>query len=81
MGRFFLHILRDPSRDVRKRVNPNDDSPVVLLRAMRTAIQKRFDEASDNPDHFRKIAWFVDYWNNSINTGIEGLEAIATRPL
>jgi hypothetical protein len=48
---FFLHILRDQSRHVQKlasganRLN-KDDTTVILLRAMRTAIQKRFDEAS-----------------------------------
>ncbi len=84
-GPFFLHILRDPSRDVRKfgssKTSGNDDTPLVLLRTMRAAIQKRFDEASDNPEHFQKIAWFVGYWNSKIDAGIEGLEAIAPRPL
>jgi hypothetical protein len=84
-GPFFLHILRDPSRAVWKlgssKTSGNDETPLVLLRAMRTAVQKRFDEASDNPEHFQKIAWFVGYWNSNIDAGIEGLEAIATRPL
>jgi hypothetical protein len=86
-GPFYLHILRNHSRLVQKLVtpganrSPQDDAMVPLLKAMRTAIQKRFDEASDNPEHFQKIAWFVSYWNNSIEVGIEGLEPIVTRPL
>jgi hypothetical protein len=85
-GPFFLHIFRDHSRLVRKlasssKPSGNDETLLILLRAMRTAIQKRFDEASDNPEHFQKIAWFVGYWNSNIDTGVEGLEAIATRPL
>jgi hypothetical protein len=48
---------------------------------MRTAIQKRFDEASDNPDHFQKVAWFVQYWNSNLDCGIEGLERIISQPL
>jgi hypothetical protein len=86
-GPFFLHILRDHSRLVRKlakgpsKTSGNDDAPLALLRAMRTAIQKRFDEASDNPEHFQKIAWFVGYWNSNVGAGTEGLEAIAPRPL
>jgi hypothetical protein len=80
-GPFFLHILRDHSRLVRRlakgssKTSGNDETPLILLRAMRTAIQKRFDEASDNPEHFQKIAWIVGYWNSNIDAGIEGLEA------
>jgi hypothetical protein len=48
---------------------------------MRKAIQKRYDEAGDNPEYFQKVAWFVSYWNTHIDFGLEGLEAIATRPL
>jgi hypothetical protein len=86
-GPFFLHILRSQSRHVQKLASHNpkpsvkEDSTVILLAATRRAIQKRFDEASDNPEHFQKVAWFVNYWNSSIDFGIEGLESIATRPL
>ena len=86
-GPFFLHILRDQSLHVQKQMSraskpsTNDDPVVILLRAMRTAIQKRYNEASDNPDHFQKIAWFIGYWNSNIDFGIDGLEAIVTQPL
>jgi hypothetical protein len=86
-GPFFLHILRDPSRRVKAlaQQKPNasakDDAPLILLSQMRTALRKRFDEASDNPDRFQKIDWFVQYWNAQIDHGIAGLEAISLRPL
>jgi hypothetical protein len=86
-GPFFLHILCDQSRYIEKLTSRHpipsvkEDTTLVLLSKMRDAVQKRFDEASDNPDHFQKVAWFVKYWNNSIQIGIEGLKAITTRPL
>lgn len=85
-GPFFLHILRDYSIHVqelaRDRAKLRKDDPIVtLLRGMRTPIQKRLDEASDNPNHFQKVAWFASYWNAHIEFGIEGLEAVVTRPL
>jgi hypothetical protein len=85
-GPFFLHILRDQSRHVQKPAScapepsTKDDPVVILLRAMRIAIQKRFNEASDVPEHFQKIAWFVGYWNSNI-VGIDDLEPIVTEPL
>jgi len=83
-GPFFIDILRDHTRHLQKVVNHTmaDDGTLPLLRMMRTAIQKRFDEASDNPNHFEKVAWFVVYWNGKISLlGAEGLEPIITRPL
>jgi hypothetical protein len=86
-GPFFLHILRDPSRRVKALAQQNpkasakDDAPLILLSQMRTALQQRFDEASDNPERFQKIDWFVQYWNAQIDHGIAGLEAISLRPL
>lgn len=85
-GPFYLHILRDAARDVqivrdRSSKGPTkEDATVVILKAMRSAIQKRFNEASDNPDHFQKVAWFVGYWNSSVDLGLEGL-AVHPKPL
>jgi hypothetical protein len=62
-------------------VNAKDDARLILLTQMRKAIQKRYDEASDNPDHFQKVDWFVRYWNSHLDHGITGLEAIGLRPL
>ena len=86
-GPFFLHILRDPSRRVKALAQQNpkasarDDAPLILLSQMRKALQTRFDEASDNPDYFQKVDWFVQYWNAQIDHGVAGLEAISPRPL
>lgn len=86
-GPFFLHILRKHSRHVQKLASRSpiplvkEDETLILLSAMRRAIQKRFDEASDNPEQFQKVTWFVKYWNSSIELGIDGLEHIALRPL
>jgi hypothetical protein len=83
-GPFFLHILRNHSMNVEKMKRDSKapgDSTVPILKIMRAAIQKRFDEASDNPDHFQKVAWFVDYWNSHFDLGTEGLERIVTQPL
>jgi hypothetical protein len=40
-------------------------------------IQRRFDEATDNPRHFTKIKWFANYWNRTIEDwNVDGLRYI-----
>ena len=86
-GPFFLHVLRDLSRKAealatrKPRASAEEDAELILAKQMRNAIQKRFDEASDNPDHFQKIDWFVHYWNSQMGHGIQGLEEIRPQPL
>jgi hypothetical protein len=86
-GPFFLHVLRDLSLHVQQcaRNKPSatneSDPKLTLLKMMRKSVQRRLDEASDNPNHFQKVAWFAAYWNQHIEFGIPGLEAVATRPL
>jgi len=87
-GPFFLHILRDESRHVQRlsgripKPSAKDDATLTILAAMRKAIQKRFDEASDNPEHFQKVAWFANYWNNQVGCWrIEGLEPVEAAPV
>ena len=66
---------------------PLDEGTVSILEAMQAAIQRRYNEASDNPDHYQKVAWFVGYWNTYIPTisrarsGINGLGAISPEPV
>jgi hypothetical protein len=83
-GPFFLHILRDYSRHVREITlfsRTKEDSTIPLLKMMQTTIQRRFDEASDNPEHFHKVSWFANYWNTHISSRvIEGL-VIRSQPL
>lgn len=87
-GPFFLHILRDESRYVQRiagripKPSAKDDATLTILAAMRKAIQRRFDEASDNPEHFQKVAWFANYWNSNIGSWqIEGLEDVGAAPV
>jgi hypothetical protein len=86
-GPFFLHILRDYARKVRAIIQASpgasakDDAQLILLEQMRTPIQMRYDESSDNPEYFQKIDWFVQYWNTQIDAGIDGLEPITRQPL
>lgn len=86
-GPFFLHILRQQSRiahELAKKsphADVRDDPQLVLLTPMRKAIQARYDEATDNPEHFQKVDWFVRYWNNHLACSIKGLEAITPRSL
>ena len=41
-------------------------------------LQRRFDEATDNPKHFEKIKWFANYWNETIAVwDIEGFKRVA----
>jgi hypothetical protein len=75
-GPFFLHILRDYSQ----RRESKKSGDLSILKAMRRAIQRRFNEASDNPDHFQKIAWFVEYWNGCILPD-EDLDSILSEPV
>jgi hypothetical protein len=86
-GPYFLHIFRNQSRIAKKlaeggsQPDASNDARLALLKPMRTAIQTRYDEASDNPEHFQKVDWFVRYWNAHLDCGVKGLEAIAPRPL
>ncbi|MGZ3409288.1 MAG: hypothetical protein ACXWJW_16150 [Xanthobacteraceae bacterium] len=86
-GPFFLHVLRDYAKKAKAiaHSNPNasskDDADLILLAQIGRAVQKRYDEATDNPNHFQKVDWFARYWNAHIDHSIAGLEAISPQPL
>ena len=86
-GPFYLHIFRNQVRlatNLSKnssQADAKDDAQLMLLIPMRQAIQNRYDEASDTPEHFQKVDWFVRYWNEYVACGVKGLEPIAPRPL
>jgi hypothetical protein len=86
-GPFFLHIFRQQSRIAHELAKKNahadvkDDPHLLLLTPMRRAIESRYDEATDNPEHFQKVDWFVRYWNEHLDCGVKGLEAITPRSL
>ncbi len=37
---------------------------------MQKLIQKRLNEATDNPRHFEKVQWFARYWQKSVPYGV-----------
>ena len=40
-------------------------------------LQRRFDEATDNPNHFEKVKWFANNWNETISEWeIEGFKRV-----
>ena len=40
-------------------------------------LQRRFDEATDNPRHFEKVKWFARYWNDHVRQWhIDGLNHV-----
>ena len=40
-------------------------------------LQRRFDEATDNPNHFEKVKWFANYWNDTIRYwNVRGLDRV-----
>jgi hypothetical protein len=67
-GPYHLHVLRDLSSLPLGRVD--------TFITIRNQIQRRFDEAVDNPRHFEKVQWFANYWNAFMPDGIPGLEPI-----
>jgi hypothetical protein len=83
-GPWYLHILRTMEREGAYLANasrvpkPNAiDSDILRdFAKMAAAIQRRFDEAIDNPRHFEKVQWFARYWNTSIPLGLQGINHI-----
>ena len=67
-GPYYLHVLRD--------LSSLPVGNVDLFITIRNQIQRRFDEAVDNPRHFEKVQWFANYWNATMPDGIPGLEPI-----
>lgn len=67
-GPFFIHFFRhlmDKVTLAKASSAPHTGIPEVLFRyaVIRDTIQKKFDDATDNPNHFDKIAWLANYWN------------------
>lgn len=70
-GPFFLHILRKleftlwPDFQNREITGFLVDNTGTSFGAIRDMVQRRFNEAVDNPRHFEKVKWFAQYWNRS----------------
>jgi hypothetical protein len=87
-GPMFLHVLRAIEMDMlpfefgtdKPRVRSNDErfrGKLMPYEGIADHIQQRFDEASDNPNHFRKVQWFARYWNETIEQwNIEGFKKV-----
>jgi hypothetical protein len=61
-GPYFLHVLR-----FLETIKNNDKDRNDLARwtnDLGGMIQKRLDEAVDNPAHYEKVFWFADYFND-----------------
>lgn len=70
-GPFFLHVLRKlqftlwPDAQRREITGLLVDNTGISFGTIQSMLQKRFDEAVDNPRHFEKVKWFAQYWNRS----------------
>lgn len=87
-GPLYLHIFRDHSEKAKTLAANNksgplapDEAQLTVLKPIRKALQRRYDEASDNPEHFQKVDWFVQYWNKHMACNIVGLEEVAPTPI
>lgn len=62
-GPFYLHALRIMS--VVLRGNGEEwKGHVPNYNLIADQIQRRFDQAVDNPSHFAEVQWFARYWND-----------------
>jgi hypothetical protein len=64
-GPWHLHVLRKlevASSNPNLIPNPKYRD-LKFFEAIRSQIQRRFDESVDNPRHFEKVQWFASYWN------------------
>ncbi len=85
----FVHVLRtiemaalpfvlgDKETQHLKYDNPKFGGKLRPYTGIAGQIQRRFDEATDNPNHFEKVKWFANYWNENVRRwDIAGLERI-----
>jgi hypothetical protein len=88
-GPMFVHVLRAIEMAVLPlqlgrgdTVHSKIDSPkfggkLIPFGGIADQIQRRFDEATDNPKHFEKVKWFANYWNDTVmRWDIYGLERV-----
>jgi hypothetical protein len=75
-GPRFMHTLYTAERDIGKAyvdqantTEPFGGAVLAKYDLFREQIQKRFDEAVDNPKHFEKVKWFANYWNDCARFG------------
>jgi hypothetical protein len=81
-GPHFVHVLRSVSANVQRVHVENINKPpeqrqnLDPYQRMQDMIQKRLDEATDNPRHFEKVQWFAIYWRKFVPYGVSGFKTI-----
>jgi hypothetical protein len=88
-GPMYVHVLRAieiaalPSvlgkKEMRRlRIdNPKFAGKLTQYACIADQLQRRFDEATDNPNHFEKVKWVANYWNETISEWeIEGFKRV-----
>jgi hypothetical protein len=88
-GPMFVHVLRAieiaalPAKlgtaDFRRlRIdNAKFYGKLLPYAGIADQLQRRFDEATDNPNHFEKVKWFANYWNEETKRwDIEGFKRV-----
>ena len=74
-GPMFVHTLRSTSAFAYRTkldnlsLSPPEQKNLDHITELQNTIQKKFDEAIDNPRHFEKVQWFAEYWNRSVPYG------------
>jgi hypothetical protein len=81
-GPHFVHVLRTVSAHIQSvqidNINkrPEEHESLDEYQRIQDMIQKRLDEATDNPRHFEKVKWFALYWRKFVPYGVTGFKTI-----
>lgn len=70
-GPAFLHVLLDLAELNRTPMSQStegaSDHPLIGIgKNIRAVLKERLNSTMDNPEHFKKTRWFVDYWNRAV---------------
>jgi hypothetical protein len=74
-GPHYVHVLRNVQSEVARLQTENINLPpdkqhlLADFAALQSVIQKRLNEATDNPRHFEKVQWFARYWQQCVPYG------------
>lgn len=85
-GPMFVHIFREIEIRALPYVLGSSVASIDELRfqgkllpytMISKQLQRRFDEATDNPNHFEKAKWLANYWNETLDEwGVRGFERV-----
>lgn len=74
-GPHYVHVLRTIANTVARlqteniNLSPDKQHSLEEYAKLQAVIQKRLNEATDNPRHFEKVQWFAGYWHRSVPYG------------